>query len=112
MDDTWTVIHAVPPGIIWTGETKICPCSLTPLDPAGALVNDPARAPYWPLPDTAGQTLALTPQSGHDVFVKDCAGVRPTLIGPTLRRRGLPTSSVGPGASWRIPMAEKIGPPS
>ena len=84
MDDTWTAIHVVPPGIIWTGETKICPCSLPPLDPAGALVNDPARAPYWPLPDTAGQTLALTPRSGHYVFVKDCAGVRPTLIGPNV----------------------------
>ena len=84
MDDTWTAIHEMPPGVIWTGETKICPCSLPPLDPAGAVVNDPARAPYWPLPETAGQTLALTPESGHDVFVKDCAGVRPTLTGPNI----------------------------
>ena len=84
MDDAWTAIHEVPSGTIWTGETKICPCSLPPLDPAGAVVNDPARAPYWPLPDTAGQTLALSPQSAGDIFVKDCAGVRPPLIGPNL----------------------------
>jgi hypothetical protein len=48
------------------------------------VVNDPARAPYWPLPAMSGQTLALSPQSGHDVFVKDCAGVRPTLRAPNV----------------------------
>jgi hypothetical protein len=84
MDDAWTAIHEVPSGTIWTGETKICPCSLPPLDPAGAVVNDPARAPYWPLPDTAGQTLALTPEAAPDIVVKDCAGVRPPLFGPNL----------------------------
>jgi hypothetical protein len=84
LNDTWTAIHVPPPGTLWTGETKICPCSFPPLDPAGAVVNDPARAPYWPLADTSGQTLALTPQPGHDVVVKDCAGVRPTLLGPNV----------------------------
>jgi hypothetical protein len=87
MDEAWTAIHEVPPGIIWTGETKICPCSLAPLDPAGPVANDPASAPYWSLPDTSGQTLALTPESGHDVFVKDCSGVRPALIGPNVLAR-------------------------
>jgi hypothetical protein len=29
-------------------ETRICPCSLPPLEAAGAVTNDPARAPYWP----------------------------------------------------------------
>jgi len=87
MDDAWTAIHAVPPGTIWTGETKICPCSLPSLNPAGAVANDPARAPYWPVPETAGQTLALTPEAGHTVFVKDCSGVRPALIGPNVLAR-------------------------
>ncbi len=87
MDDAWTAIHEMPAGVTWTGETKICPCSLPPLDPAGAVANDPARAPYWPLPETSAETLALTPESGGNVFVKDCAGVRPMVIGPNLLAR-------------------------
>ncbi|HEY6476624.1 MAG TPA: hypothetical protein VI456_08565 [Polyangia bacterium] len=87
IDDAWTAIHEAPSGVTWTGDTRICPCSLPALDPAGAVTNDPARAPYWPLPETSGQTLALTPESGDDILVQDCAGVRPILTGPNLLAR-------------------------
>lgn len=80
MDDVWAAMQAVPPGMIPVGETKICPCSLPPLDPGGAVTNDPAHAPYWMLSDTSGQTLALSASSGQEVLVKDCAGVRPALV--------------------------------
>ena len=60
-------------------ETKICPCSLPPLAPTGSVTNDPARAPYWPLPDPAGQTLSLTAGLGE--------GVRPTLTGSSVLAR-------------------------
>jgi hypothetical protein len=83
LDDVWTAIHELPPNIVPAAiyETKICPCSLPPLDPAGPVTNDPARAPYWPLPHPAGKTLALTADLGEGVLVKDCAGVRPALVG-------------------------------
>ena len=48
----WTAIHTVPPGELWTAETKICPCSLPPLEAAGAVVERSrartvlAAAPY------------------------------------------------------------------
>jgi hypothetical protein len=87
LDDAWSAIHAMPPGSVWTGETKICPCSLPPLEPTGAVTNDPARAPYWPLPETSGQTLALTPQGEGFVNIKDCAGIQPMLTGPSVLAR-------------------------
>jgi hypothetical protein len=84
LDEAWTAVHVIPPGSIWTGEAKICPCSLPPLQPTGAVTKDPARAPYWPLPETSGQTLALTPQAGSFVYIRDCAGVQPVLSGPNV----------------------------
>ncbi len=89
LDEVWTAIHALPPGIVPAAmyETKICPCSLPPLAPTGPVTNDPARAPYWPLPDPAGQTLSLTAGLGQGVLVKDCAGVRPTLRGSSVLAR-------------------------
>jgi hypothetical protein len=69
MDDAWTAIHQ------GSERDKICPCSLPPLDPSGVVADDPARAPYWPLPETAGQTLAL---SGTPA-VLDCAGLQRPL---------------------------------
>jgi hypothetical protein len=86
MDDAWASSNQLPPPGTWSGDSKICPCSLPTLDPTGAVTNDPARAPYWLLPQTAPQTLALTPMlgSGADIFVRDCAGVRPVLTGPNL----------------------------
>ncbi|HEY4395987.1 MAG TPA: hypothetical protein VGP64_18110 [Polyangia bacterium] len=87
LDQVWNAIHVIPPGSVWTGETKICPCSLPPLEPTGAVTNDPARAPYWPLPETSGQTLALTPPAGDFVNVRDCAGVQPILSGPSVLAR-------------------------
>ena len=79
LDDVWTAIHTVPPGELLVAETRICPCSLPPLEAAGAVTNDPARAPYWPLPHTDGKTLALNAPAGKSVAVRDCAGIRVPL---------------------------------
>ena len=77
IDDAWTSSHEVTRAI---GETKICPCALPPIDTTGAVANDPARAPYWPLPETGGQTLALNSKGDQDLFIQDCAGIRPQLV--------------------------------
>ena len=77
IDDAWTSSHEAT---LTVGETKICPCSLPPIDTTGAVANDPARAPYWPLPETAGQTLALSAKADQAISIQDCAGVRPQLV--------------------------------
>jgi hypothetical protein len=78
MDDAWTSSRAAAE----SDRYKICPCSLPPLDPTGAVANDPAQAPYWRLPEnTAGQTLALGAGAGREVLVRDCAGVREQFLG-------------------------------
>jgi hypothetical protein len=89
LDDAWTAIHVLPPNIVPAAlyETKICPCSLPALDPVGPVTNDPAPAPYWPLPNPAGGTLALTASIGEQVRVRDCAGVRADLIGQSVLAR-------------------------
>jgi hypothetical protein len=84
LDDAWTALHMIAYA---SGETKICPCSLPPLSPLGDVTNDPARAPYWPLPEFSGLTLALTPPAGDLVNIKDCAGVQPLLYGPNVLAR-------------------------
>jgi hypothetical protein len=81
MDDAWTASHEVAPGTPRLEYAKICPCSLPPLEPSGAVTNDPARAPYWLVPETSGQTLALSPQAGDRVSIMDCAGVLPIVSG-------------------------------
>jgi hypothetical protein len=86
LDDVWTAIHSIPAGLVSEGETKICPCALPPLETSGPVTNDPARMPYWPLPDPAGQTLALW-GGGYPVLVKDCAGIRPPLWGSSVLAR-------------------------
>jgi hypothetical protein len=68
-------------------ETKICPCSLPPLAPTGPVPNDPARAPYWPLPNPASGTFALHGGFGEQVYVRDCAGVRAELRGQSVLAR-------------------------
>ena len=89
LDDAWTAIHVLPPGIVPAAryETKICPCSLPALAPVGLATNDPARAPYWPLPNPAGGTLALYASTGEQVRVRDCAGVRADLLGQSVLAR-------------------------
>jgi hypothetical protein len=85
MDDVWSTIHPAP-GTVAEGDTKICPCSLPPLDPSSAVANDPARTPYWPLPDPGNQTLSLTSAS-RALVVKDCAGIRVPLVGQSVLAR-------------------------
>jgi hypothetical protein len=86
VEEVWTAIHDRPAGIVSQGETKICPCSLPSIVP-GDVTNDPARTPYWTLPDPAGQTLALAAGVGERVLVKDCAGVRPAMSGQAVLAR-------------------------
>ena len=81
LDGVWTAIHTPPPGALPVAETKICPCSLPPLEASGAVTNDPALAPYWPLADTGSGTLALGAAAGQRVWIRDCAGIREPLIG-------------------------------
>ncbi|HSS38771.1 MAG TPA: hypothetical protein VLT58_08380, partial [Polyangia bacterium] len=85
MDDVWAAFHPAP-GSISEGDTKICPCSLPPLVPSGAVPNDPARAPYWVLPDPGDETFALT-GGALQVAVKDCAGIRAPLVGQNVLAR-------------------------
>jgi hypothetical protein len=87
IDDAWIASHEVSPGTPSFESGKICPCSLPPLEPLGAVTNDPARAPYWSFPETSGQTLALSPQAGGRVSVMDCAGILPILGGPNVLAR-------------------------
>jgi hypothetical protein len=87
MDDAWTAAHTLPPGMVSPGETKICPCALPALEPTGAVADDPARHPYWVLPDTAGRTLSITAPLRQRVVVRDCAGFRPQLAGQAVLAR-------------------------
>jgi hypothetical protein len=87
MDDAWAAVHTVQPGTYTVGDAKICPCSLSALDPGGSVTNDIARTPYWTLPDPAGKTLALTAPVAESVVVKDCAGIRPALFGDAVLAR-------------------------
>ena len=80
VDEIWTEIHDHPISEAFSGDAKICPCSLPPIPTDGAVVTDRARAPYWTLPALAGQTLALTGGGGLDkVSVQDCGGVQPPI---------------------------------
>jgi hypothetical protein len=87
VDDVWAAIHGAPAGTVPAGETKICPCALPPLGPGGAVASDPARAPYWPLPATPGQTLALSGGPGQDILVKKCDGTGPAFVRQNLLLR-------------------------
>lgn len=87
MDEAWAASHTLPPGTVSLGETKICPCALPPLDPGGAVPDDPARAPYWVLPEPAGQTLSITAPAAERVVIRDCAGIRPQLTGKAVLAR-------------------------
>jgi hypothetical protein len=85
LDDVWSAMN-VALGPLSDGDTKICPCSLPALVPSGPVANDPARAPYWTLPDPGAQTFAFS-ASLQAVAVKDCAGVRAPLVGQQVLAR-------------------------
>lgn len=85
IDEVWSAIHPAP-GTISEGDAKICPCSLPALDASGAVPNDPARAPYWTLPDRGDGTFALTGDV-PTLVVKDCAGIRAPLVGQNVLAR-------------------------
>jgi hypothetical protein len=84
LDDVWAAAHRSRPGTI---DDKICPCSLAPVVPGGAVANDPARAPYWTVPDTGDdETLALTGPALASLG--DCAGVAAHITGRVALVRG------------------------
>ncbi|HEX3901206.1 MAG TPA: hypothetical protein VH853_00040 [Polyangia bacterium] len=72
IDDVWAAVHTIPPASDGTDQT-ICPCSLPPLPTDGQPIpNDQATAPYWTLPDTMGDPLALASSTGLSVW--ECQG--------------------------------------
>lgn len=86
MDDVWTDFTTVLPGVPFVDQ-KICPCSLPPIMPGDAIVNDPARAPYWTLPDVGDGSLAFTAPRYQSVSVRRCAGDTSPLTGKAVLAR-------------------------
>ena len=78
-------------------DQKICPCSLPAITPGAAIVNDPARAPYWTLPDVGDDdSLAFTAPRYESVSVRSCAGDTFPLVGKAVLAR------LGSGAGWYV----------
>ena len=128
IDDVWAAVHTIPPGSDGTDQT-ICPCSLPPLPLDGQPIpSDQATAPYWTLPDTMGEPLALAAITGLTVW--ECQGIAPVTDGESVvfqppldgRRRyvtnPIDSVTVGPyltdtctaAAPIAIPAALPIGP--
>ena len=80
VDDVWTEITTVVPAVPYIDQ-KICPCSLPAITPGDDPVDDPARVPYWTLPDVGDQTIALTASPAAQVNVRSCAGNEHVLQG-------------------------------
>jgi hypothetical protein len=97
LDDVWTTIHALPAdGVVV--DQKICPCSLAALVPNAAVLDDPARSPYWTLPvDLGGETIALTADMWATASIRDCSGAVSSLFGKGLLARLEST------AGWYVP---------
>jgi hypothetical protein len=77
IDDAWVAMHTVDTGAATT-DSEICPCSLPALPTDGQPIDgDLARHPYWLLPDTGNESLALVAPSGGGFFISDCAGLAP-----------------------------------
>ncbi|HLK90142.1 MAG TPA: hypothetical protein VKZ18_09620 [Polyangia bacterium] len=94
LDDAWAAMHVVAPGAAST-DSPICPCSLPrPSTDGQPLPDDLTTHPYWPLPDTAGASLALTAPAGGALWFSDCEGVAPTFESATST-----TQAIDPGAA-------------
>ena len=79
IDDAWAAMHVVAPGAAST-DSPICPCSLPmPSTDGQPLPNNLTTQYYWPLPDTAGASLAITAPAGSAFAFSDCEGVAPTF---------------------------------
>jgi hypothetical protein len=95
LDDVWADFTTIAPGVPWVDQ-KICPCSLSPVMPGEEIVNDPARAPYWTLPDVGDSSLAFTAPRYQSVSVRSCAGDAFPLAGKAVLAR------LGSGARWYV----------
>ena len=97
IDDVWTAMHVVDPGAATT-DSPICPCSLSALPTDGRpLPNDRATHPYWPLPDAAGASLAITAPAGSAFWFSDCEGVAPSFESASSTKQAMnPTPARSP----------------
>jgi len=95
IDDVWTDFTTIAAGVPWVDQ-KICPCSLPAITPGAAIVNDPAHAPYWTLPDVGDDSLAFTAPRYQSVSVRSCAGDTFPLVGKAVLAR------LGSGAGWYV----------
>ena len=86
IDDVWAEFNTTVETVAFI-DNKICPCSLPPVPLGTGITADPARTPYWSLPDPGDATLALTAGKYQQVFVKDCAGNADDLRGKTVMAR-------------------------
>ena len=86
IDAVWAEINTVPPGVPFV-DRKICPCSLPPIAPGTGITADPARRPYWTLPDAGDATIALTAGRYQQIFVRECAGTTDDLRGKAVLAR-------------------------
>ena len=82
LDDAWTAIHVLPPGIVPAAlyETKICPCSLPPLDPGRRRRERSGPGAVLAVAQPGGRDAGPLRRLGEQVRVRDCAGVRAELI--------------------------------
>ena len=83
IDAVWAAMHVPPTGSVGTDE-PICPCSLPALVAGGQPVPyDVDTNPYWTLPATPGQAIAIAPLgNSSQVVLEDCAGLTPTIRAP------------------------------
>jgi hypothetical protein len=95
IDDVWTDFTTIKATVAWVDE-KICPCSLPPITPGAPIVNDPAHAPYWTVPDVGDASLAFTAPRYQSVSVRSCAGDTFPLVGKAVLAR------LGAGARWYV----------
>ena len=78
----------------WTRRSARAPCRRS--CPARRSSNDPARAPYWTVPDVGDGSLAFTAPRYQSVSVRSCAGDTFPLVGKAVLAR------LGPGARWYV----------
>ena len=78
IDDVWTAMHAVAPGAATTTLDLPLLAPMLPTD-GRPLPNNLATQYYWPLPDAAGASLAITAPAGSAFWFSDCEGVAPSF---------------------------------
>jgi hypothetical protein len=96
VDEVWedftNVVSTVP-----RVDQKICPCSLPAVPLGSGIANDPARAPYWTLPELGDDSIALTATKYGQVSLRSCAGDESAFMGKGVLAR------LDSSAGWYVP---------